>query len=325
MRGLLRALEPHASRRVVLRSRSNDWCDPRRLADVDLVSRWGLVRLRLLRAPLLLCGGTHFHDGDSGQGRSRHLVAMALLGGQLLANRLAGGGFHLVAVGLGPYRGRAVRSAVRAILRFAGTVSVRDDASRIVVESLLGRDVPVIEDLAWYCRELEALAHAPLGAGGMLIIPVPDPHNADATMPSAEDVRALSKVMNRVSVMTFNGTDRNRRGTARTAAAAEVPDRSPEPGSDVLERALSEIVDHEVVLSARFHGVLAARALDRPVIAWPYHPKVTELARKFAVPIWEVDREFDQILHEAVVAIGRRHSAPLPPICLGQQLRVALS
>ena len=220
LRGLLPALRSRGHRVVVLRSRPSDWCDPRPdEPGIRYAPRLGLTRAARIRRPLLLCGGSHFHDADAGQPRARHLVAMGLLAAQLLATRVGGGRYHLVSIGLGPFHSRLGRGLTRLVLRAASTVTVRDEASRRWAEELAGVDAPLVDDLALCCEELRSARPSP--GGPVLVVPVPDPTSPGGTQPSSAEVEDLSAVVGgrgRVALLSINGVEANRTATAATAA-----------------------------------------------------------------------------------------------------------
>jgi polysaccharide pyruvyl transferase WcaK-like protein len=274
LRGLVSRLAGLGASSVVLRSRPHDWMDPRP-ADATYIGRLSRQRLRQLRTPILLCGGTHFHDADVEVARLRSNAAIALLSSQMVANRLAGATYHLVAIGVGPLEGRGARAITAATLRRAASITVRDTQSQEEVRRLSGREAPLVPDLGLLAPELRSTT-APPDAPYAVVAPVPDPSRPGESIPSAAEVSAvLGRTGLPVRVFPLHRSEGNL--TSAQNLASRVPGARVELGTGGLASLITELAGAEVVLSARFHGLVAAAALGRPVIAAPYHPKVQTL------------------------------------------------
>ncbi len=280
------SLAEHDVNVVALRSRRSDWMDPRPGVSTSMRNSW--ARWSRARTPLVLCGGTQLHDGDAGQRPVRNTVAMSLLVAQFVVAKLSGARVHLVAIGVGPLTRRSTRLLARLLVRIADSVTVRDRPSLEAVRSISSRRVVRVDDLAFIAPSLlqrRQRRSENEGCGdGVVVITVPDPHEVGASIPEAELVRSVAEALpgEPIVVAPLNRTDRNLAAATNLVEALDGAQLYlPDAGSECLATILDRLGSSRLVISARYHGVVAAGIMGIPCIAVPYHRKVSDVAEQF--------------------------------------------
>lgn len=289
VQGLGSLLRDEGLEPLILRARAADWMDPR--PDQNLASRFSARRWRARDRPLVLCGGTHYHDDDAGQSPTRNGLAMGLLTAQLVATPATRASSHLVSIGLGPLTRASSVALATQVVRRAATITVRDEPSLAEARALTDRPIPQVEDLALLSPALRAPALRALGSdrarSGVAIVPVPHPTDPTSSIPRASDLApALGRFApGDVSVVPLNRTDRNLRAAANLVEG--LPGSHlflPPAGPTALTDTIAHLAQRQLVISARYHGVVIAAALGVACIAVPYHRKVSDGAAQLGIP-----------------------------------------
>lgn len=242
-----------------------------------------------------------------------------------LCCRLRGRRFALVSVGAQPGQDHATRLLHRWTLRLATWVSVRDQGSReAVAADGVRREVSVAPDLV--------LGHlAPTGieqesdevaVGVMAYYGGGQGNGARAlaryTTSVARAVRLLAERGESVTLVVGDLADRPvaeavarkaRSGGSTRVTRVEGEIRvSP---ANTLPAVAAELERAEVVVASRFHTLVAALAVGRPVVTLGYAPKSAELQSTYGLP--PLSQPIDQIDPELLIAqVERARAADRP-------------
>jgi polysaccharide pyruvyl transferase WcaK-like protein len=244
---------------------------------------------------LLIAGSNQILDNYGGPWEFPYLN----LRWSLLA-RLAGCRVAWISVGAGPLDSRLGRWFVRAALRLADYVSVRDEGSRrLLAEIGVRREILLFPDLAHGVRHEPGPAARRDRVPGRATVainamPVYDrrywPEWSEEksqryTAELAALAAALVKDGHGVFFLATHPMDAlvAREIIARVAAEHGQPPwdgelvRCPATVSDLLR----ELESADLVVATRFHGALLSLRVERPMLAICYHRKTRELAMQF--------------------------------------------
>jgi polysaccharide pyruvyl transferase WcaK-like protein len=227
--------------------------------------------------------------------------------------RLAGCRVVWVSVGAGPLDSRLGRWFVRAALRLADYVSVRDEGSRrLLVEIGVRREIPVFPDLAHgvgHQAEATPRPERPPGRPTVAInaMPVYDRRywhewSEERNRKYIGELAALAAALLKEGYgLFFLATHPMDALAARDVVAAMESEHGQRPwdGDPVrcpttLRGLLRELEAADLVVATRFHGALLSLRVDRPVLAVCYYRKTEELMTEFelgadfAVPLDEL-------------------------------------
>lgn len=277
---LLRAFPPPA---LGLRGFWRLRCSPRH--QLRAVTRtW----LRFRRTDLLLVTGSGVLSDHFGGCWNFPLT----LGFLSLLARAAGVPFALLSVGAGPLKARTSRLLVRVTLALASYASVRDATSHRLLKSLgVRRDLPIVPDLAHGLPLNPAGARRPSAhpVVAVNLFPQRDPRYWPEPDPAAYDryltsmVRFLGWLLaQRYHVVLFPTQiradvrvidDLRRRLGAAPADHAFLSVAAISHLDDLL----CTLADADFVVATRFHAILLALSLHKPVLALANHHKMTDL------------------------------------------------
>lgn len=201
----------------------------------------------------------------------------------------------MVSLGAGPISSRMSERLIRRALSFAHYRSFRDERSRALIARIgFDRGDAVVPDLAF------GLKHAPapratgvrtVGVGPLPYLdgtdghwPVDDPPRAEAYRRRLRElVGALVGAGYRVRLLPGEA-HHDRRVIAELLEALRnegvLPNgdqRATAPPIATAAELVSAIAGCDAIVSSRFHGVLLALMLGRPVVALSYHEKIDEL------------------------------------------------
>jgi polysaccharide pyruvyl transferase WcaK-like protein len=272
-----------------------------------------------------------------------------LLKWALLA-RLRGARVVLLSVGAGPLEGWLARRFVLWTLRLSDYLSVRDEGSARLVREIGWRGAaPVLPDLAFGLEFGRAEARAPRTAApltvAMNLMPVHDPRwwpeaRADVgeryVAAMAGFVGRLLEQGHRVELF---GTQPADEWVAEDLMARIA--RGPETALSLVTvrtlEDLARVMRHaDVVVATRFHGILLALRMARPVLGVCYYRKSRELMRAVGLEryAFDLDRVTATQLEEAFAAlvaesshVERQVLAALPARAeaLAEQFRTVLT
>lgn len=211
---------------------------------------WRTIRA-IASADAVVCGGgTLFSDVES-------VVACVLWGWHVLVARLFRKPVFLAFQGIGPFRTRLGRWCGWRVLRSARFVSVRDAASHRRALFLVG-DLGILQTFDPVFLLLEEHP-SPRAGGSLVIIPRTDPPEGFA--PRALELRGSGRYSS-VRILSFQPDNAAERKICR-ALQVYLPE------ADLLEvrtaeEARSALAGTGIVLTARYHGAVAALALGVP-------------------------------------------------------------
>ncbi len=260
-----------------------------------------------------------------------------------LLARLRGARVRFIAVGAGPLHSRAGRWFVRIALRLADYRTFRDDASRQVLEAagFPARRDEVVPDLAFSLPEaLLPDARAGVSPGGRAVVglgvmdyygPHRKHHNGEAFHEAYIDkmVRFVLRLREEgyavrmlIGDMQFDVRVREEiLGRLRARGVAVDQRQLIVEEIDSLPELLRQLASVSVVVSPRYHNLLLAIMLGKPVASLSYDPKNDALLESVGLGRFrqliedtDVDETFLQVREllassEAISAALRQHSA----------------
>lgn len=232
---------------------------------------------------VMVPGGTHleFVLDRSRKIQYRVLCSWLILG---LIARVGGAGSEMVSVGIGPLRTPLSRRLAVAVCKCQDKISVRDANTQGLLSGW-GIAADLVDDLAlpfvrrWRNEIRGARRNA---AGEEYLIAAPAFARYDVTwwLDQLEKLSAETGVQNVVFIASGRQS-----GGDDAVAVSEIARRTQSIGiktqetyvysGDAME-VLRLIEGATAVVAARYHIVLAARALGKCVVADVYHPKVIE-------------------------------------------------
>lgn len=231
---------------------------------------------------IIVAGGTHLQFLKASPIGAQYRVLFSWLMLTMLA-RGAGAAVEMRAVGVGPLDSKLSRFIARWICRLTTSISVRDVPSRVLISDW-GLSAAVADDLA-----IPALRRWRDEASGQCRV---DPHEYIVAAPAFARcdphwwVENICEVIATTGVrrVVFFASGRQTGGDdveAISVISSKLRHYEIEPDQMFVYRgdldgALQWVDGASVVLAARYHVVVAARALGKPVVADAYHPKVLE-------------------------------------------------
>ncbi|WGL53308.1 glycosyltransferase [Nocardioides sp. BP30] len=242
-----------------------------------------------------------------------------------LCCRLRGRRFTLVSVGVQPGQDRATRLLHRWTLRLATWVSVRDEGSReAVAADGVHREVAIAPDLVFGRLAPTGIEQEPeeVAVGVMAYYGGGQGNGARAlaryTTSVARAVRLLAERGESVTLVVGDLADRpvaeavaRKARTGGSARAARVEGEIRVSPADTLPAVAAELERAEVVVASRFHTLVAALAVGRPVVTLGYAPKSAELQSTYGLP--PLRQPIDQIDPELLIAqVERARAADRP-------------
>ena len=271
---------------------------PRRLAQV-------LWRSRVL----VVAGGVVFKTLPRHTGRPPHdLLRRALL--LTHAARAAGRRVAFVGVGAGALGDRQARVLARRVARTADLLVLRDSAS---AQALLQLGVPgplrVGADPTWTLpMDLDPDAER----DGVLVI-VSRQADAGAMVPALADGLAALGLPVRVAPWQLGGTGPDDLDVARLLRQALVARGLDAhillpPGG--LDDAAVQAAAARVVVTARFHGIVAAARAGTPSVALAHEPKLAALSAELGQPAVRPAAAPDELCQAVRDALARGSAAP---------------
>lgn len=213
-----------------------------------------------------------------------------------LAARLRGAAVAFVSIGAGPIHNPLSRWLMKSAVRMGAYRSYRDEGSKAFLQGL-GVDVAadaVYPDLAFFLpasgaapRQRTAGAPLDVGIGVMTYRGWDNDRTAGAAIYDAylgkltAFVAWLLEGGHRVRLLMGDGTDQRAGEDLLRGVRARLPapsgDRIEARPSRTLHHLMAEIAKTDVVVATRFHSVIAALMLGRPVISIGYAQKNDEL------------------------------------------------
>ncbi len=227
--------------------------------------------------------------------------------------KLTGTRFMLLSVGAGPLDRRLSRFFVSRTLRRAEYFSFRDKESQRLVRGLgLAEPGYVCPDNAYALKGLPAAAASKMPIGNVVgVAPMAFPFIDLPRYPkNAIEIQGelANKIATFASMLVSNSFSLRLFGSDAEADPPEIRDLQavllnrysiplPEyvpPNS--VSGLLEEMAEFDYVVTCRFHGVVFAHILNKPVLAIAHHPKVTHLMGALGLSEYCVDMAtFDPI------------------------------
>ncbi len=233
---------------------------------------------------LVLGGGELFQTRTSRRSLAYYLALPALLSVQRKP-------FWVVGVGVDPDLPSWALAATAAVARRARAVWVRDEESKTLL-SRHGVSSVRFPDFAWALGPLDRTI-AP-GQRRVLWIPrFPE---------GARSVRRFTRIFHahrdvRHAVWGLHSAEDERWIAAgRREWPKDVEAGVVDAPDDLFRRAASA----DLVVSMRYHGVVAAGLAGRPVLAWGGYGKVRLLAESMGVPLWDPGTSDSNVLLRAM-------------------------
>ncbi len=249
-----------------------------------------------------------------------------------LVARLLGRTVALASVGVGPFYSRLGRALVSATARLASVRTVRDEDSREHLHRLGVRSVVLGADPTFA-----------LGSAGMPLAHGRDPGDELRVVVSIRPwfLRDAAREQRQAALREAIATavaSLSDAGWKAVCVSLYWPRDQVEAQSLVTDAGLREasVLDHELswqellaevaradlVIAMRYHAVVAASLLGRPVIALAYEPKVEALARELGIPMVRVDGPAVAThLSEAVLEFLRGPASATPDAATLELLR----
>jgi polysaccharide pyruvyl transferase WcaK-like protein len=236
-----------------------------------------------------------------------------------LCCRLRGRTFALVSVGAQPGRDLATRLLHRWTVRLATWVSVRDEGSReAIARDGVRRDISVAPDLVLGHLEPTGLEQEPdeVAFGVMAYYGGGQGNGARAlsryTTAVARATRLLAERGENVTLLIGDLADLPvAEAVARKARTARAEGEIRVSAATTLPEVAAELERAEVVVASRFHTLVAALAVGRPVVTLGYAPKSAELQSTYGLP--PLCQPIDAIDPELLIAqVERARAADKP-------------
>ena len=250
----------------------------------------GAVRDAIARADLVLSGGGGLLQNATS---TRSLLYYAgIIRAAIRARKPA----MIFAQSIGPLDA-AGRLIVRQMCRGVRRATVRDDASRALLQRILPK-VPVerTADVVWMLErnamrfdlEAEGLGPDSDPLAVVCVRKIPAFERGVRAMAAAVDQLATRGA--KVAFLPLGGTGDADASTTVIRACQSTPVLLP---AFELEKAAYVIGRAQVVIGMRLHAVIVAARLGVPFLAIPYDPKVSALCEELAwplPPLWEPDK-----------------------------------
>jgi polysaccharide pyruvyl transferase WcaK-like protein len=216
-------------------------------------------------------------------------------------------------VGAGPLMSRLGKTFTRRALDAAEYVSFRDTESQVLVREIgfAGRSSIVHDSV--YSLQCPSFAFSPANPGtrlrvGFAAVPFGDPRLHPKEKDSVVYDRFLDKcikiingLVNQGYLVTLFGTDvgvdalvnADILARLREQGAVTLPEYAEVETVEGLLRVMSAM---DYIVTCRFHGVIFAHLLNKPVLAIAHHPKVTHLMNGLGLSEYCVDIQgFDPV------------------------------
>jgi polysaccharide pyruvyl transferase WcaK-like protein len=225
-----------------------------------------------------------------------------------LLSKLAGVPVAVASVGAGPVSSRLSRVLLGLSLRWASYRSVREVTSREIFSGLLqGEDTPVYPDLA-HGLETRSVVSPASDSERLLVGINPFPHCDPRFWPEGDPERfaryigavagfAVWLMENGHRVLLFPTQVRADRWVIddlRELIRAEIGSDTP----SLVERSVTSVDDlasalgaTDIVVAGRFHGILLAYRMNRPVIGIGNHHKMSDLMRSMGQAQYSLDAD----------------------------------
>lgn len=266
-----------------------------------LVDAWRLLR----DTDLVLVSGTGIFDDF---GEHPWNMPYALLTWTALA-RVAHTPLAFVAVGAGPVHSRVSRAAFRVAARLADYATYRDHGSMQFMASIgAGRgDARVVPDLVFGLERPQvrpATPAAPSICVGLGVMSYGGWSSLGQGAVYDAYVRCLAAVVERLAVAGHRVTFLVGQPCDNPVVAdvvASVPARFRDVLNSPVIRNIPELLDAvgttDIVIATRYHNIVAALMMSRPVVSMSYAPKNADLLREvgiesFDLPIEDADPEW---------------------------------
>jgi polysaccharide pyruvyl transferase WcaK-like protein len=204
----------------------------------------------------------------------------------------------VVNVGAGPIKSRLGKAFIKASVRIADYVSLRDVESQELVRDLgIRRETYVFPDSA-YALDMAPYTEANTSRERKRVVGVNPIGFCDPRIWPRQDVALYSRYLDGLAQFSLwllsEGYDlkifsaersvdiysvEDLKDRLRAGLPAEAIDRICAPGLETVEDLLTEMAGFDFVVTSKFHGVVFSHLLARPVVAISYHRKIDDLMR----------------------------------------------
>lgn len=225
-----------------------------------------------------------------------------------LLAKFTGSRVAFVSVGAGPLESPASKQLIRLALKMSDYTSYRDTQSRELIKKIEGKfDHPVYPDLA-FSHNLHRITARPRTQDGKRVFAInPLPYFDARYWPIADESRYrqfIDKIAKLATQIVANGDVVSFFSTQLKASPlviADIMEKLRMNGSNIdhasiwnhpiggLEDLMSEMNGADVILAARFHGILLSLSLGKPTVGLAYNPKTVQLMESMGVPSFCLD------------------------------------
>lgn len=242
---------------------------------------------------LIVSGGGQLDDYWGGGGPWSHPYTLLKWGA---IARLRGARFQFVSVGAGPIAARLSRSFIKLALSLAEYRSYRDLNSKLLIHSIgFHRDDPIYPDLAHSLRVSPNGAHLAAGKPRPVVAIGPVGYYKQGSWPEEDDAiyaEYLEKLVSFTGWLIGKGyaiTFLPGEAYFDGLAINDLKDRLKERGLagqtgqlietsiQTLDDLLCQLYTTDLVVASRFHNILLAQLLEKPVLALTYQDKIDSL------------------------------------------------
>ncbi|MGH2807869.1 MAG: polysaccharide pyruvyl transferase family protein [Actinomycetota bacterium] len=282
---------------------------PDRLTPVD-PSGPGLRRAIGRSDALVVTGGKPIATPHDGGDASPSLGA--LTAASLLAPRTP---VAMVGVGAGPLERRRDRVAASALVRRADLVVLRDEeAARQLADDGLPTPFRVGSDPSWAALGMDR--SSALSGDGILVVPdaSSDPESIADLLTATLMLAATSGVA--IRLQPWDGDDVGAEVAVRVAGGLGGSVEILPPPVD-LRDARRDMAAHRVVVSMKFHGLIAAASAGIPCVAVSHDPEVVGLATRLNYRCVTPEAS-PQAIGDVVLSALRDQSRPSPGAVMEQ-------
>jgi polysaccharide pyruvyl transferase WcaK-like protein len=204
----------------------------------------------------------------------------------------------VVNVGAGPIKSRLGKAFIRASVRIADYVSLRDVESQELVQDLgIRRETYVFPDSA-YALDMTPYTEANTSRERKQVVGINPIGFCDPRIWPRQDAALYSRYLDGLAQFSLwllsKGYDpkifsaersvdiyaiEDLKDRLRAGLPAEAIDRICSPRLETVEDLLTEMAGFDFVVTSKFHGVVFSHLLARPMVAISYHRKIDDLMR----------------------------------------------
>lgn len=269
---------------------------------------------------LVVCGGGQLLDSWGGPWAFPYTIFK-----WVLLSRLAGVKCYVMNVGAGPINHSFSKYFFKRALQLSSYVSFRDEDSRQLVRTIgFKGNTETLADSV-YSLDTSKFRAAPGGADGSAVIGICPMVYCDPRVYWEKDQKTYDSLIGKLGALGSWLLGQNHRLSIfssdiridqraiddlmtellkTTGNAPRDRDRIARNAVQSTEDLLSAMASTDYIVTCRFHGVVFAQLLNKPVVALSHHPKVTTLMRDLGLSEYCLDIRTSDI-DELKTTLGR--------------------